>query len=85
MPYPPDMSDDELDAAARHAGASTSWGAGSYLEEINRRAVDRQTRQSISLAEDVRRLTDQIRWLTVAAVLAAIAGGAAAIIALVKS
>ncbi len=85
MPYPPDMTDDELDGAARREGASTSWGAGSYLEEINRRAVDRQTRQSISLAEDVRRLTDQIRWLTVAAVLAAITGGAAAIIALAKS
>lgn len=84
QPYPPDLSDDDLDREARRQGTSTTWGAGAYLEEQNRRSVDRQTRQSIALTDEIRRLTDQIRLLTGAAILIAVVSLMVAIAAVIR-
>ena len=62
-----------------------SWGVGALLEEKNRRSVDRQTRQSISLTDEIRRLTSQIRWLTGAAIALAAISLVVAIVALVRT
>jgi hypothetical protein len=84
MPYPPDLSDEELDAVARSEGASATWMSSMYLDEANRRSVDRQTRQSIKLTEEIRRLTSQIRWLTGSAIGIAMISVVIAILALVR-
>ncbi len=84
MPYPPDLSDEDLDREARQTSGMTQFGAGAYLDEINRRSVDRQTRQSIALTEEIRRLTDQIRWLTGAAILIAAISLLVAVTAIVR-
>jgi len=65
MPIPMDLSDDDLLAMVQGpAGQSASWSAHSYLEEFNRRTVDRQTKELISLTAGIRSLTSQIRTLT---------------------
>jgi hypothetical protein len=83
--YPPDMSDEDLDRVARREAASASLGVVALLEEKNRRSVDRQTRQSIALTDEIRRLTSQIRWLTFGAIALAVISLTVAIIALVRT
>jgi hypothetical protein len=62
---PLDMTDDELLAELRgNLGKTTSYGASPYLDEINHRSVDRQTRELISLTASIHALTAETRTLT---------------------
>jgi hypothetical protein len=81
--YPPDLTDDELLEEARRTAGNVTFVAPTYLEELNRRTVDRQTKQVISLTDEIRRLTDQLRWLTSAAVVLSIVAIVIAVLALV--
>ena len=84
MPMPLDMTDDELLSELRgNLGKSTSYGAGSYLDEINHRSVDRQTRELLSLTAGIRALTAEIRTLTRLAMLVAAAALVISVVALV--
>jgi hypothetical protein len=81
--YPPDLTDDELLEEARRTAGNVTFIAPTYLEELNRRTVDRQTKQMISLTDEIRRLTNQLRWLTGAAVALAVLAILISVIALV--
>jgi hypothetical protein len=78
------MTDDELEEQIRGMAKNVSWGASSYVEELRGRRVDRQTRESITLTEEIRRLTHQIRWLTGAAIGLAVVSLVVAVIALMR-
>jgi hypothetical protein len=82
--YPPDLTDDELLAEARATSRNVTFLGPTYLEELNRRSVDRQTTQMITLTDDIRRLTSQIRWLTGAAIVLAVVSLGVAILALAR-
>lgn len=70
-PYPPDLTDEQLLDRARSLKAAIGWGPLQYLDEYNRRATDRHTREMLDLTKCIRSLTDQIRWLTWLVVLVA--------------
>jgi hypothetical protein len=79
-----DLTDEELEEQVRTMARNVSWGASSYVEELRGRQVDRQTRQSIALTEEIRRLTSQIRWLTGAAIALAVISLAVALVAVTR-
>ncbi len=69
-----DMSDEQLIAAHDRAARNTALGLNYYLEELRRRAVDRQTHHMIELTEAIKRLTRVMTVLTfVSVVLGALA------------
>ena len=85
MPNPRDMSDEELQEILHGSlGQTTSYGAGAYLDELNRRAADRQAQEMIDLTASIRSLTAEIRGLTRLAMLIAAAALVVAVVALVK-
>jgi hypothetical protein len=81
--FPPDLTDDQLMDEARNTSRNVTFIGPTYLEELNRRAVDRQTKQLITLTDEIRRLTVQLRWLTVGAVGLAIVAIGVAVLAIV--
>ncbi len=85
VPNPLDMSDEDLQEILHgNLGQTTSYAAGAYLDEINRRAVDRQAREMIDLTASIRSLTAEIRGLSRLAMLIAAAALVVALVALVK-
>lgn len=64
-----DMSDEKLiaahDAAAKNAGLGISY----YLDELRRRATDRQTERMVELTAAIERLTRVVTALTAASVV----------------
>jgi hypothetical protein len=71
--YPPDLTDDELLAEARATSRNVTVVGPTYLEELNGRTTARQTAQLITLTDELRAPTSQIRWLTGAAIVLAVA------------
>jgi hypothetical protein len=82
--FPPDLTDDQLMQEARATGGNVTFTTPTYLEELNRRAVDRQTTQMIKLTDEINNLRSQVRSLMVAAVVLAIVVMVVAVGALVR-
>ena len=79
------MTDDELvEILHGNLGKSTSYAASSYLDEINRRAVNRQSAELIALTASLTKLTVQIRTLTWLVLLVALAALGIAAVPLVR-
>ncbi len=60
-----EMSDEQLIAAHDRAARNTALGLNYFLEELRRRAVDRQTERTIELTKAIKRLTWVITALTI--------------------
>ncbi len=57
VPNPRDMSDEALqEILDGNLGQTTSYGAGAYSDEMNRRAADRKAREMIDLTASIRSL-----------------------------
>jgi CHASE3 domain sensor protein len=68
------MSDEQLIAAHDGAAKHTVLGLNYYLDELRRRATDRQTQRMVELTEAIERLTRIVTLFTgVSVVLGAIA------------
>jgi hypothetical protein len=64
MPLPIDMTEEQLlEVLHGPLGATTSYGTAAYTEELNRRNIERQTRDLIDLSTDIRTLTCESRTL----------------------
>ena len=67
------LSDEELVAQHDEHVPNTVLGLGEYRAELRFRLSERSAAAQESIAEDVRRMTRTIQWLTMAAVLIAAA------------
>ncbi len=59
-----DMSDEQLIAAHDRAAENTYLGVAYFLDELRRRATDRQTQRMVELTEAIERLTRVVTLLT---------------------
>lgn len=64
-----DMSDEKLIAAHDAAAKNTALGISYYLDELRRRATDRQTERMVELTVAIERLTRVVMMLTVVSVV----------------
>lgn len=67
---PLDMTDQELEDVLRgNLGKTTSWGGGTFMDELNRRRAERQTKTLIRLTWAIVALTIAVAVLTAVLVI----------------